>query len=223
MTKYEPVFFDIETTGLNPLAQEWHGEVNHDAQVLCIAIGTLVDWREGDSGHKKNIEVLSGDSEYSLLEQLRNRADNIITRIESGVDGVAVNDDEHRSVFLVGYNSRQFDHPYLGARYARYRQDSWPFGYGVKRLDMMRAFDDWGSQDDKAKENGIEVTDEIDGSDIPDLYKRGEWDKIEHHAREDLDVLMDLFVEVKDDAMAQFYQHYDIDQDLPMFNDSVDL
>lgn len=223
MTDYEPVFFDIETTGLNPLAQEWHGEVNHDAQVLCVAIGTLTDWRGSKEGYGTNVEVLSGDSEYNLLERLRNRAENIITQIESGSDGISMDTDEDKAAFLVGYNSRTFDHPYLGARYARYRQDAWPFGYGVKRLDMMRAFDDWGSQDEKAEENGIEVTDEIDGADIPGLYENREWDKIEHHAREDLRVLMELFMEVRDDAMDQLYSHYDIEQDLPMFNESVDL
>lgn len=202
---YIPVFFDIETTGLNPLAQEWHRYQDYDAQVTAVGLGWFDDWPESASG--RDIAVEYGPNEYKLLSDLRKRMESISSQV--GDDG-----DE---LFLVGFNSRQYDHPYLVARYARLRQDPWPFCHGWRRLDMMRALRNrdgkYWNQDDYAEHIGVHSEDEYDGSDMPEAFKRDEWPKILSHVRADMEDLMDIFAYEPGVFMDEFYGHYDIDVD----------
>jgi len=210
--KYEPVFFDIETTGLNPMAQGWWDNVEHGAQVTAIGIGWMDDWREGQSIEDVtfNQEVYSDDSEYRLL-------DNVADTMEARCDYMA--DDDTEPV-LVTFNGRQYDHPYLGARFARLRLDGSVFNHRFKRLDMMRALGvrlegvgRYPSEDDCLEVLGLGSDDPHDGSDMPGYFGDGDWKKIREHVRHDVLEMMKLFVETKAMCMEEFYNHYDVDKD----------
>ena len=218
--RYEPVFFDIETTGFNPMAQQWWDSADYGARVTAIGIGTLDNWRTNSDIEDAEIDmtVLTDSSEYRLLEVARDRVESIIDDVEQ--DGV--------EAFMAGHNSRKFDHPYLGARYARLRMHPGPFGAARKRLDTMRAlgkhFGEVGrypKEDDVLEELGIESDDPYDGSDMPDAFGNGEWDKIQTHVEHDVREMMELWLKVKDYCMLEFYDHYDIEKD-PSFPDEVD-
>jgi uncharacterized protein YprB with RNaseH-like and TPR domain len=212
MTEYDPVFFDIETTGFNPMAQQWHNSYQYDARVTAVGVGTVKGWREAE-GHEDceyDVDVYWDESEYRLLQVLPDRLDNKIAMIRG----------EGYEPFLVSFNGRQFDHPYLGARFSRLRLDGGAFTHGLKRLDMMRALGKrWGdigrypSEDDCLEEMGIASDDPYDGSDMPDMFGNGNWDAISEHARHDIEEMMRLFVETRTECMGEFYDHYDVDSE----------
>jgi len=211
---YFPVFFDIETTGLNPLAQEWHYNQNYDAQVYAVSLGTFPGWPEDTDN--KDVTIVWDKDEYRMLDNLRKQMKSIR-------DSVVPEDSEP---YLVGYNSREFDHPYLVARYSRKRQDPFPFCHSWKRLDMMKIlFYETGKnwkEDEYAEFLGIEVDDEYTGEDMPEAFANEEWEKIFEHVRSDTEVLMEMFAEEKEMFVSGFYSHYDIDRDVLSFDD-VDL
>lgn len=212
MTEYEPIFFDIETTGFNPLSQEWHSNVQSGARVTAVAIGQATGWRDAE-GHEDceyETTVYWDDSEYKLLEVLHDRAMSMVEAIE----------DNGQEPFLVTFNGRKYDHPYMGARFARLRLDGRPFTHGAKRLDMFRALGKhcsevgrYPSEDDCLEAFGIESDDPYDGSDMPDMYAQGNWQAIEDHARDDTEEMMRLFVETRNVCMSEFYDHYKIDRE----------
>jgi len=172
MTQYEPVFFDIETTGLNPMAQHFWSEVKYPAQVTAVGVGAIDNWRD-DQGIEEveyDTQVYIDDSEYQLLQQVEEIMEAKLDHIR-GKDKVP---------YLVGFNSRNFDHPYLGARFARLRLDGGAFNHNEKRLDMMRALgkhwdevDRYPSEDDCLEAMGIESDDPFDGGDMPDAFNEG--------------------------------------------------
>lgn len=204
-TNYFPVFFDIETTGLNPLAQGWHNYTDYDAQVTAVGLGWFEDYP--DSTEEREIEVVYDGSEYRLLFNLRGKME----RIEKE------NGDEDTEFILVGFNSRQYDHPYLTARYGRLRQDPYPFAYSWKRVDMMKALRSrdgkYWNQDDYADHIGVHTEDEYDGSDMPEAFAKNQWRKILDHVRADMEDLMDIFRHEPDVYMNHFYDHYGIESD----------
>lgn len=206
MTEFEPVVFDIETTGLNPLAQEWQSYQSHDAQVIAIGIGTFDDWWDKDS-FDGDVSVLYGEDEYELLEDIREKMVEVASSIE----------DRGREPFLVTWNGRNYDHPYLGARYARYRQPPYPFCHALKRLDLFRmvlsATGQYRKQEDYAEELGVGTEDEFDGSDMPDMFDDRNWDAIIQHARQDVVELMQIAMVEREKCMGHFYDHYDIMRD----------
>lgn len=203
---YTPVFWDIETTGLNPLAQDWYDN-QMGAQVTAVGIGhiTNLDDCTGKDDAEVDVQVMAGSDEYTLLERL---AETLREH------------DYEREPILVGYNSRQFDHGYIGARYSRYRLDGRPFVCGWRRLDMMRvARDDpaipktYPKEGEYAEALDVHVPDEYDGSDMPDAFKNGEWDKIESHVEADVEESALMFAERQERMMEHFYDHYDINAD----------
>jgi len=210
--QYEPVFFDIETTGLNPMAQDWWSGTDHAAQVTAVGIGWLGDWREGQSLDDVTInqEVYSDRSEYQLLGK-------IAGVMEARMDYI---EDDDTEPILVTFNGRQYDHPYLGARFARLRLDGSVFNSDYKRLDMMRALGTrmdgvgrYPSEDDCLDELGLGSDDPYDGSDMPEAFAEGDMDAIRTHVRHDVAEMLKLFVETKELCMEEFYQHYGIDKD----------
>jgi len=213
MTNYVPVFFDIETTGFNPLHQKYFGDTDYGARVTAIGIGTMDDaWKNGAEYEdcEPDVDVLWDESEYRLLEVAHDRLQGI----------VAFYEDEGYDPFLVTFNGRNYDHPYLGARYARLRLDGSWWNHKLKRLDMMRALGKrmtgvsrYPSEDDCLEAVGIESEDEYDGSDMPDFYEDGEWDKIESHCHDDVEEMMMLFCEEPEFCMEEFYEHYNVDAD----------
>ena len=207
---YEPVFFDIETTGLHPLAQPWWNSVEHGAMVICVGIGTVRNWRGSPDDAHKFTHVFSEEQEYVLLKDLKDRMMEFLDECHGDIDD--------KEFFLVGWNSRQFDHPYIGARYSRLRLNGHPFSHGWKRLDLMRVAKNKTGRYRKQDEYVEEVTgkrhdDDITGSDVPDLYENNRVDKIMHHCRADIRDLIDVFMADREPAMQEFYDHYDIDRD----------
>lgn len=209
---YEPVFFDIETTGLNPMAQEWWDNTELGAQVTAIGIGWIENWREGQSIDDVNFhqEVYSNKSEYRLLETIADKMEARCEYMESS----------DKEPILVTFNGRQFDHPYLGARFARLRLDGSVFNSRYKRLDMMRALGTrlegvgrFPSEDDCLEELGLGSDDPHDGSDMPGYFADGDLKSIREHVRHDVLEMLKLFVETKQHCMEEFYNHYDVDKD----------
>jgi len=157
------------------------------------------------------VRTVYDSSEYALLEELQDVFGELMDIAADGEDS-----DEG---FLVGFNSRSFDHTYLGARFARKRLDGWPLTYGAKRLDMQRVcngerqFGSYPSQDDVAKELGLDVPDEYDGSDMPELIEDGLYEEVASHAQADVEELCQIFFELREEGMEEFYDHYDIEKD----------
>lgn len=220
---YEPIFWDIETTGLNPMAQHWWDN-EMKAQVICIVMGRIDNWRHAESFDEAKFEtkVLWDGDEYRLLEVFHERLVEMTNEV--------MMEDSEMEPFLVGWNSRQFDHPYIGARFARKRLDGSLVNHNLKRLDMMRALGNdevlstgYPKQDEYAKELGIDVDDEITGADMADAFKVDDWDKISRHGESDVIEMMKVFVEKKEACMEEFYNHYsDIDGEPPKFTNEVE-
>ena len=149
--------------------------------------------------------------EYELLEEITSKVQDVF--FEDYWDS-GRNDDI--DPILVGFNSRNFDHPYIGARFSRKRLNADWFGHRAKRLDMMRvagkvdAISDFPSQDDYAEYLGHTTEDEYDGSMMPEFFEKKQMDKIEAHVKRDIKELAMCFVEDKENAMEHFYDHYDI-------------
>lgn len=211
MTQYEPIVWDIETTGLNPMAEHyWSGEPA--AQVAAVGFGVLDGWRDASEWEDVDcqVEVIYNDNEYQLLQDVSDVFRDIVNQV-SQIDGGG-------EAFLVGYNSRSFDHTYIGARYARKRLNGYPLTNGAKRLDMQRVcnsvgeFGTYPAQDDVAEQLGFATPDEFTGKDMPELVEQGRLDDVASHARADVKDLCRIFFGLREDAMDEFYDHYDIEQ-----------
>lgn len=207
---YLPVFVDVETTGLNPMAQGWWNNDNPAARVTAIAIGVSnIDYPGVRNDEMiTSVEVEMDGSEYKLLESAAETMSSIVDDYES----------RGCTPFLVTFNGRQFDHPYLGARYSRYRLDGDSFIHSLKRLDMMRAlgkhFEPVGrypSEDDCVEVLGLEDRDPYDGSDMPDAWERGDTGTIRHHVVSDVQQMGKIFALTEDMCWKEFYDHYDIE------------
>lgn len=203
---YVPIFFDIETTGLNPMAQKWWSNSNA-AQVTAVGLGIITNWGDGVDRKTADVDVsvIKTGDEYNLLKTLGERLRGI---------------DYDREPFLVGYNSRNFDHPYIGARFARKRLDGEPFISEWKRLDMMRVANSdprisksYPKEGEYADALGVHVEDPYDGSDMPEAFERGDWDAIHTHVEADVMESVLMFLERKDLMMERFYGHYNITND----------
>lgn len=206
MTSHFPIFWDIETTGLNPLARSfWNNSM--EAQVHSVGYGYIENWDEDPSLEEANIKVMmeKDASEYKLLSRLSDKFEAIPYEGEP---------------FLVGYNSRNYDHPYIGARFARLRLDGEPFVSEWKRLDMMRVAGKdpiidrrYPKEDEYTAALGIENDDPYDGSDMPDAFQNREWGKIRTHVISDVRTSIQAFIKRRDMMMREFYDHYGIDAD----------
>lgn len=218
MTEYVPVFWDIETTGLNPMAEYWWSGGRN--KVITVGVGTFDDWRSNEP--EKNVTVFSGDSEYELIEDVRSGMHSILSEVEGWEEAVATpgQGDVDPEAFMVGYNSRSFDHTFWAARCGRLRQNPWPFGHQRKRLDLFRvatkrcAYEKSTKQDELAEAIGIEMAeDTIEGEDVPDLFEDGDMATIEQHCRADIEDMMDIFLHYREESMTEFYDHYNVDKE----------
>lgn len=216
MTEFEPLFFDIEATGVNPIAKSWAGS-RLDAQVLCVGFGRIMGWREGEE-YSYDVDTIYGASEYELLRKVKQRFSIMAKAIRQ----------EGKTPVPVMFNGKQYDYPYLGARYLRYNQRPPTILMDHKRLDLMYAIKEFKgdfknpSQGDIAKEHGVLVEDEFDGSDIPRLFEEDRWEDIESHARCDVEELIKIFKVYRDVAFQHFYDHYDIAGE-PTFGENKEL
>jgi len=203
-----PVFWDIETTGLNPLARDFWSN-GMEAQVTAVGFGTIRNWDQGPDAEQADlqIEAVWDTSEYRLLQSLEDAVKSI---------------DYGGEPFFVGYNSRNFDHPYLGTRFARLRQNGEPFNSEWKRLDMMRVAGKdpaiskrYPKEGEYATSLGVDVPDDYTGADMPDAFANEEWDKIVEHVNADVKESMLMFCKRKGLMMDTFFDHYDIDAEGP--------
>lgn len=229
-TEYEPVFFDIECSGFNPLAKSSISSAKRDADTYVVCIGTMDNWRTASGLDDVEMDIRCFhqiEGEYKLLDVLNSQMVNVVSGIEGWYTDVEHKGDgdivyPQRSgldteAILVTYNGRTFDHGYLGARFARYRLDPFPFGYRRLRLDCIKAFlkerGHYISQDDIAEELGVKADDQITGKDVPKAWERGDKEKVITHCRTDVLDLMSIFFKKKRLMMNHFYDHYDMDRE----------
>lgn len=227
MTLYEPVFFDLETSGLSPIESPWEYVSQSDAQVITIGVGFFREVHPDMDPDELELEIRvfeNTGSEYSILKNARQFIRNKVAKLEDWwpyhelEEGQMLKMKEGKGLdtecFLVSWNGRKFDHAYAGARYARLRQDPFPFGYRRKRLDMMKSIRDKTgvvfSQDDWCEEKDIEVNDSVVGSDVPELWENGRTDKIKAHCYSDIEDMMRLFHADWEWHMEHFCDHYGI-------------
>lgn len=227
MMTFYPVFFDIESAALNPIESPWEWASKSDAQVVTVGIGTFAEANPHMDTEELSMDIKvfeNTGSEYPLLKDVRQYVRNKVAKAEGWWPYHEYDPGErHRKKegygigpesFLISWNGRKFDHPYLGSRYARFRQDPFPFGYRRKRLDMMKSVRDKTgyvfSQDDWCEEKGIEMRNEITGEEVPEMWEKGRTDKIKTHCYSDLEDMMRLFHKDWEHHMEVFYDHYDI-------------
>lgn len=208
----EPIFYDIETTGLNPMIEPWYNQPT--SEVTAIAVGHFPDWQEGGDMIRIDTYLNTGGEEYELIE-------DVLNWFESRYSFT----DER--MFRVGWNIKQFDDPYLCARCGRLNQDPSPL---IKwdRLDMMRPLEipqwwweenkhdgknrKYPKQDDYARFLNIEFKEGLDGSQMPEAFKEGEYEKIKDHVVDDMQVMMHIFQKEQDKLLKHFTDHYGMDK-----------
>lgn len=200
---YFPIFWDIETTGLNPMIEPW-SNMGRTSQVTAIGFGCIDNWHEAPDRQSADITVkcLYDSDEYRLLSNFQDRLTDLVGEGEP---------------IIIGYNSRVYDHPYYNARCGRLRLDPEPLASQWKRLDMMRVAGSdpavpktYPKEGEYADALGIEVEDPYDGSDMPEAFANKNWDKIKTHVLADVKESILMFLERKDRMMDHFYDHYDI-------------
>lgn len=237
MTEYDPLFWDIETTGFDPMEPPaWENGVPN--VMLAIAFGRFEEgWRDAIELNEVGVEVevavvdgVSGkDNRWDIFGAEHYLIDDVF-----GLDGMLMQmegeiEDMGRDVFLTGWNTRNFDHSYAAARCARHRLDPTPIVNELKRLDMMRpAATDYGnshavSEDDYLEFVGIDSDDEYDGSDMFDEFQAGRLSSIESHAYHDVVEMMDLFFAKRELMYGHFYEHYDELGEPPMFGEVLEF
>lgn len=229
MVQYEPLLFDIETTGFNPMVEVWQSW-KQTSRVTAISMVHLTEEEGEMSVNGRATFINRGGEEYEIIEEATGFARNVVTRAEG----------RDKEVFVAGWNIRSFDCAYLGARCGRLRLGGYPFTHGKFRLSMDRPLElppevdmvemegsnrKYPKQDDYARYLGIEFNQELDGSDMPDAFENGEYHKIEEHVEDDVDVMVEIFKREKEAMYEHLYRHYDerIHGDPPQFNDSVEL
>lgn len=222
--KHFPIFWDIETTGLNPMIEPW---MNWDdpAHITAIAIGYIEDWDEEGEKRKVHCIMNEGDAEYELIEKARDAARAIVTKYALL---------EELNAVMVGWNIYQFDAPYWSARCGRLRQNPYPFGWGERRLDMMRALEFGHDHPDGPKKHpgqqdyadwlGIDYLDELSGDQMPEAFFNGDYQIIKDHVIDDVKVAMEIFMQERHMCLKELYSHYDdLPDNPPVLGDVVDL
>ena len=195
--KLSPVFLDIETTGLNPLQDE------------IVAVGVkAIDLRQETFNPWKYQKVW---------------VNAILTRETADEDELirfALHFLTREDACIVGYNIAGFDIPFLTARalfngFKDYQVTALRQRY---RIDLMHVVTRYLLTNNRhvkladiAAFLGISVDDEITGKDIPELYERGEFEKIANHCRSDLEVITALFVKLKDLCIHNLQRRYNLD------------
>jgi len=190
----EPVFFDIETTGLNPMNE----------RVVAVGVGWI-------DGSEPEVEVISTSSEYHMCEHVRDFSKELIGEIESDRNVVGFGGSEEKEAFIVTNYGRGFDHPFYTARCTGvYRQDPYPFGFRKKRLDISRVDGYHGKQDDMVERASIDVglNDTVTGKDIPVLYEDGEMSVIRNHCRSDVLEIIALYQQDEETMLDEVVGHY---------------
>jgi len=228
MSRYKPVFFDIETTGFNPMTPRWYSD-SIAAEITAVCIGEVRDWADGGEERHHNTFVNYGGEEYETIREVRQHLEFIEDKYR----------DNGWKPFLVGHNIIQFDVMYWAARCARLRQSSYPVSNGWRRLDTMRALElppeseegptNYPGQQDYADYLGLEYVDRLEGGDMPQAFVDGEYDEIATHVRDDVTTLMEIFMREREAMVDELWGHYDsghddeMEEPSPEFTDSVTI
>jgi hypothetical protein len=231
---YEPLFWDIETLGLDPMpAPAWVDD--QPPVVIGIAFGWFDEgWRSktdwdyvGINTYFAGLQDVDGDTgKWQLFGQEHELLEDALGY--DGDIGLAVDEIQRRGdeVFVTGWNTRNFDHPFLGARCGRHRLTMRPFGDSFKRLDMMRpAASDYGnshavSEDDYLDYLGMPNDDDFTGEDMLEEFEKGNLDAVRSHAMSDVTQMMEIFFSKRKIMYDHFFRHYDIDAE-PAFGDTI--
>lgn len=224
--KYQPVFFDIETTGLDPIDNpSWEDSTPN--RVTCVGVGWFSDgWEDEEELDGDDIwtAVYMDEDEYDLIDRVLGR-DGLIAETLDRKTG-EYDTDEYG--FVVGWNSRVFDHSYLAARAARYRISGYPIQSVAKRLDMMRpAAREYGnrnyvSEDDYLDFIGMENEDEFTGADMKEAFEDSRWRDIKTHCESDVEQMLRVFFEKREMMYGHLFDYYNIDSD-PTFGEEVEF
>jgi len=228
MSKYKPVFFDIETTGFNPMTPRWYSD-SIAAEVTAVCVGQIRDWTEDGDKAISATFTNRGNEEYETIQEVR----------EYLMDVEEQYHDKGWEPFLVGHNVIQFDVMYWSARCARLRQSPYPISDGWRRLDSMRALElppdaeagptRYPGQQDYADWLGLDYVDRLDGSDMPEAFDNGDYEEIATHVTDDVETLMSIFMQEREAMVNYFWSHYDdshdqpLDEPSPEFLDSVTI
>jgi len=235
--QYDPLFWDIETTSFDPMEPPaWENGTPN--VILAVSMGKFGDgWREAQEMDQFEFDVetavvsgVSGkDNRWDIFG-----AEHYLIKEVFGDGGIMMQmageiEDNGRDVFLTGWNTRNFDHSFVGGRCARHRLSAKPTLHHYKRLDMMRpAAKDYGnshavSEDDYLEYLGIENDDEFDGGDMWDEFQAGRLENIKSHALSDVTQMMEVFFTKRSLFYDHFYDHYDGLGESPIFGEVLDF
>ena len=182
--KLTPIFLDIETTGLSPLESE------------IVAVG---------------IKKSNGEAEvYSRKEHSEK---DLLAKAFLTLSDLAY--------CLIGYNIYGFDLPFLTARAIHHDfVGNWLQSVrNVYRIDLIHVVTHYLLTSNKhiklaevAQFLGINTgQDEVSGKDIPELYEKEEFDKIEQHCLRDLEITYQLFEKLKPLCVHNLKRRYRLD------------
>ncbi|WP_290597072.1 MULTISPECIES: ribonuclease H-like domain-containing protein [unclassified Archaeoglobus] len=190
--RLNPVFLDIETTGLDPIPTEKKTE----CEIVAIGVGYIED-------DKLRVEVLSRD-EYS--------EDDMIVK---AIYKLTEND----SNCIIGYNI-SFDIPFISARYLKHEYNSSLVTRlrQLYRVDLMYVVTRYLQPNNKhvklkeiAEYLGLPYDSEISGRDIPKLYEESKFAEIRAHCQRDIETIFHLFLRLKDLCKHNIQRRYRID------------
>lgn len=185
---FKPIFFDLETTGLDSFEHE----------IIAIGFGFL----EGD------IKVIQKSSEREILLEF--------------ID--FLNKNKKSNLLLVGYNIESFDMPFLLARGVHNGIKEAAIVKEFFTLDLFKVvlkYISSNAQPNNQKRKlknvanllGIEIFDEIDGYEIPQLFRNSDFEKIKEHCESDVRLARESFIRLKEFCRLYLKEVYYINAD----------
>lgn len=106
---------------------------------------------------------------------------------------------------IVGYNNLKFDVPFITTRlqiYGKWSSHLWDILYRDRKWFDLYQFlgNDFRKMDFWLKKLGIQRRyDDIKGRDIPTLFKKKEYKKIEQHNKDDLNTSEELYIKLQEE------------------------
>lgn len=215
--RFYPIFLDIETTGLKPLEDRIVAIGLRSLEEVFDPEGTKVSYLSDlNQFYPTNTKIwlcMGDDGKYDELKE----AQAICELHEVMNNYIELFKSEGKAVLLVGYNIG-FDLGFISARSAIFYKRCYLDDYPVElrrairrsirlagllrqlpRVDLMHLVNRYWLNNGRTKLKdiysalGICNFNDCDGSEIPELAEKGEWDKIEEHLKADLRRIVDLY------------------------------